>query len=126
VAGGVVGIATFVENPARAIEGFAEGEEIGSNILMSAREAFLAGGEEVHQEEAEVGFAGGEVDGREFVLTEMVDGFPTDLAAKAGFIAATLDAWEVAQEGEQDVLRKCQSVRGKEIPTSNIQKGSNG
>jgi hypothetical protein len=54
VAGQVIVIAAFRENPFGAGVGFAKGEKIGGDVLLGAREAFLAGGKLVHEDEAEV------------------------------------------------------------------------
>src|SRR5437867_270053 len=62
VAGGVQGVAAFGEGPAGAGVEFADGEEIGGDVLLGAGETFFGDGKLVHEGEAEVLFFGGEVD----------------------------------------------------------------
>src|SRR5436853_7668521 len=56
VADGVTSVSAFGENPTRAGVNFAQGEEVGGDVLMSAGKAFLGDGELVHEGEAEVVF----------------------------------------------------------------------
>ena len=99
--GGVVVVAAFGKGPFGAGVGFTEGEEIGGDILLGAREAFLAGGELVHESEAEVALFGGEVDGEE-AAAEAGGGFPADLAAEAGFIASAREGRQALEEKEEN------------------------
>ena len=54
VAGGVVSVATFGENPAGAGVNFPEREEVCRDVRMSLGEMLLSGGELIHKGEAEV------------------------------------------------------------------------
>jgi hypothetical protein len=65
MAGGIVVVAAFGENPFGAGIGFAEGKKIGGDILFGAWEFFLARGELVHEDEAEVALFAGEIDREE-------------------------------------------------------------
>src|SRR6266446_751772 len=105
VAGGVEGIAAFGEGPACAVVEFAESEEIGSDVLLGAGEAFFGDRELVHEGKTEVLFFSGEVDLEEPVA-ELVGGFPTDLATEAGFIAGTTDGGQMLEEIEEDGFEK--------------------
>ncbi len=105
VAGGIESVAAFGEGPAGASVEFAEGEEIGGDVLLGAGEAFFCDGELVHEGETEVLFFRGEVDLEE-PAAELVGGFPTDLAAKAGFIAGTTDGGQMLEEIEEDGFEK--------------------
>ena len=82
---------------------FAEREEVGCDVtvLFGVGEAFFGDEELVHESEADGGFVGGEIEGAKFAA-EFARGFPADLAAQAGFVAAALNAGEVAQESEED------------------------
>src|SRR5437773_2248204 len=83
--GGVEVVAAFGEGPAVAVVDFAEGEKVGGNVVVAGREDFFGNGELVHEGKTEVMFFGGEIDFVEAV-GELPFGFPTDLAAQAGFI----------------------------------------
>jgi len=82
MAGGVVSVAAFGENPFRAGVNFAEGEEVGGDVVMVSGEVFLGGRELVHDSEAEVVLSGGEVHFLEPVGA-LVGGFPANLAAES-------------------------------------------
>jgi hypothetical protein len=99
--GRVVVVAAFGESPFRTGVGFAEGEEIGGDILFGAREAFLTGGELVHESEAEVAFFGREIYSEE-AGTEAGGGFPADLAAEAGFIAGAGEGGQTLEEEKEN------------------------
>ena len=105
MADGVQRVATFAEDPAGAGEAFAQRENIGGDVLLGARNAFLRGGELVHEGEAEVVLAGAEVDAGE-TPAESAGSLPTDLAAKTGGISSGLDRAEIAQESEEDSLKE--------------------
>lgn len=80
---------------------FPEGEVIGSDAMVAAREAFFAYGELVHQREAKVVLFGGEIDFEE-TAGEQGGGFPADLAAETGFLASALNRVDVAKEVEKN------------------------
>ena len=98
-------VAPFGEDPFFAGVGFAQGEVIGSDVLVAPGEAFFGRGELVHQGEAQVVLFGGKIDRGE-AAAEMTGGFPTDLAAHAGFVARALNGTEVAEEREEDGLKE--------------------
>jgi len=79
---------------------FAESKEISGDVGMGGGEKFFAGGKLVHEGETEIGFLGGKVDGMEDAR-EFAAGFPADLAAQAGFVAAGGDIFEAAEKGEK-------------------------
>ena len=54
MAGGIVAVAAFAEDPFAADKGFAQGEIIGGDVRLASGETLFAGGELVHQGEAEV------------------------------------------------------------------------
>jgi len=101
VAGRVEVIAAFAEDPARGGVTFSQGEVIGGDVVLGFGEAFLGGGELVHEGEAEVVFFAGEIDGSE-AARETFASVPTDLLAEAGAVAGGLETAEGAQEGEED------------------------
>ncbi len=101
VAGGVVVVAAFGEDPLFAGIEFAQGEVVGGDVLLAEGEAFFGGGELVHQGEAEVVFFGGEIDGGK-AGGKVFGGFPADLAAEAGFVAGGADGGELAEEAVED------------------------
>jgi len=101
VGGGVVRVFAFGEGPFGAGEVFAQGEEVGGDVGVCFGEVFFAVGELVHEHDAEVGFFGGEIDGGEFGFAEAGGGFPTDLAAEAGFVAGGAEVGEAAEEDEE-------------------------
>lgn len=105
MAGGIEGIGCFTEVPAVAVKVLAEGEEVGGDVLVRARKTFFGHGKLVHEREAEVMLAGGEVDGEEAV-GEFAGSFPADLAAQAGRIAGGFDARKFAQEMEEDSFQE--------------------
>ena len=96
-------VAAFAKEPAARVTGFAKGEEIGSDVVMRGREAFLDGGELVHEGEADVVLFGAKVDGLERPW-ETAARFPADLAAQAGGIAAGFDGAEAIEEAVESVL----------------------
>src|SRR5213080_180854 len=49
VAGGVVEVASFAEDPAVIVKGFAEGKEVGGDVLFIFWKAFFGVGELVHE-----------------------------------------------------------------------------
>jgi hypothetical protein len=100
VAGGVEGVGFFDKGPASAGMDFAEGEEVLGDVGFGAREMFFGVGKLVHEDEAEVMFGGGEIDFKE-ARAEAGGGFPTDLAAEAGFIAGAADGVEVFEEEKE-------------------------
>jgi hypothetical protein len=101
VTSGVEGVTGLTEDPLAADEGFAEGEEIGGDIVVAFGKAFFATGELIHEGEAEVRFFGAEVDFGE-AAGEMLGGLPADLAAEAGLVASALDFGAVGEEVEED------------------------
>src|SRR4051812_22088386 len=52
VAGRVVGVAAFAEDPFAAVVGFAQGKIVGGDILFASGEALLGDRELVHEREA--------------------------------------------------------------------------
>jgi len=101
MAGGVVSVAAFGEDPFGAVMNFAEGEEVGGDVVMVFGEVFLGGGELVHEGEAEVVLPCGEVDFLEAVGA-LVGGFPANLTAESGLVAGSLDAGNVVEEVKED------------------------
>jgi len=101
MAGGVVGVGAFGEDPGFADERFPKGEKVGGDILLGAGESFFGDGELVHEGEAEVVFFGGEIDFKE-AGAEGLGGLPADLAAESGLVAGGLEGREAAQEGVED------------------------
>jgi len=82
VAGGVVVVAAFGEEPFGSGVDFAEGKEVSSDVGVVFWKMFFGDGELIHECEAEVLFFCAEVDFGEFVR-ELLTRFPTDLAAEA-------------------------------------------
>lgn len=111
VAGGVGMVAALGEVPAGASVDFAEREIVLGDVGIGAREAFFGNGKLVHEGEAEVVFAGGEIDFEEAV-PELGGGLPADLAAEAGFIAGGLDGAEVMEEEEEESFEEVPRIRG--------------
>jgi hypothetical protein len=101
VAGGVESIAAFTEDPTGSLETFAQGKEIGGDVLIVFGKAFLGGGELVHEGETDVMLFAGEVYGGKFT-SETLGGVPTDLAAEAGGVATNLKVSKTADELEDD------------------------
>src|SRR5207249_903964 len=101
VAGGVEGVPALGEGPAGAGVEFADGEEIGGDVLLGAGESFFGDRKLVHEGEAEILFFGGEVDFEE-TATELAGGFPTDLAAEAGFVAGGASRGKIFQETKEN------------------------
>ena len=101
MAGGIEGVAAFIEHPARAGVKFAQGEVIGGDVLVSMGKPLFGNGELVHEGESEVLFFGGEVYFEE-TTAEFAGGFPADLASEAGFITGALDVAELLHEVEED------------------------
>ena|ERR1041385_1183727 len=62
VAGGVEVIVAFAEDPAGSDVTFAQGEIVRGDVLLGFGEAFLGGGELVHETKAEVVFFAGKID----------------------------------------------------------------
>jgi len=53
MAGGIAGgVGAFAEDPAGAVEGFAEREVVGGDVLFASGKSFLGGRELVHQGES--------------------------------------------------------------------------
>ena len=105
MAGGVERVAAFGKGPAGAGVEFADGEEIGGDVLLGAGESFFGDGKLVHKGEAEILLFGGEVDFEE-TATELAGGFPTDLAAEARFVAGGANRGKVFQEAKEDGAKK--------------------
>ena len=105
MAGGVQGIATFVENPTSTGMNFAESEIIGSYVLVSAGKALFRDGELVHKGETEAMLFTGEID-FEKTAGKLFSGFPTDLTAETGLVAGTLDGVDTPKKAEQGSLEK--------------------
>jgi hypothetical protein len=95
----------FGENPASASVVPAEREVIGRDVavLGASGEAFLAGGELVHELEADVRFFGAEIDRAE-AAGELLRSFPANLATEASLVAARMTGAEATHEGEKDGL----------------------
>jgi len=91
----------FAEIPTGAGVHFAEREEIGGDVLVPARETLFGNGELIHKGETEVMLLRCEVHFLEFVRP-LAGGFPTDLAAKAGFVACAANVFEFPEEMEQN------------------------
>src|SRR4051794_7718484 len=105
VAGGVVGIAAFAEDPFAPGVGFAEGKVVSGDVERGFREALFRDGELVHEGEAEIVLFRGEVDGDE-TAGKGFGGLPTNLLAEAGGVAGRLDPREVFEEKEEDGFEK--------------------
>ncbi len=105
MAGGVGGVGCFGEDPFGAGKDFAEGKEIGGDIVLGTGESLFADRELVHEREAEVVFFGGEID-RGKAAGELAGGFPADLAAETGFVAGGLESGEFFEEKEQSGFEK--------------------
>ena len=101
MAGGVGTVAGFAEGPFAAGEGFAKGEVVRGDVLFAAREALFGDRKLVHERKAEVMFFGGEVHFEE-TAGVVLGGFPTDLAAEAGFVTGSLDVGQVLEKIEKD------------------------
>jgi hypothetical protein len=101
VADRIEGVAAFRKGPTRAGVEFAEGEEVGGDILIGTRKAFFSDGELIHEGEAEVLLFPGEIDS-EKTAAKAAGSFPTDLTAEAGFIACAVKFWKFSQEEEKD------------------------
>ena len=99
----VGGVAAFAEGPFAAGEIFAQGEVIGSDVLLGFGEALFGGGELVHEAKAEIVLFGAEVDAGEFVA-ETIGSFPTDLFAEAGVVAGGFEVAKFFEEVEEDGL----------------------
>jgi hypothetical protein len=63
VAGRVVSVAAFTEDPFAADKGFAQRQVIGGDVRLASRETLFGGGELVHQREAKILLFGSEVKG---------------------------------------------------------------
>src|SRR5947208_2442852 len=61
MAGGIAGVVAFGKDPTSALIDLAEGEEIGSDVLLASGKAFLSGGELIHERETKVVLLAGEV-----------------------------------------------------------------
>src|ERR1043165_2764167 len=105
MAGGIVVVAAFGEDPFLAGVGFAQREVIGGNVLVASGKAFFGGGKLVQKGEAQVVLFGGKIDRGE-TAAEMAGSLPTDLAAHAGFIARALNRAEFAEEREEDGFKE--------------------
>jgi len=105
MAGGVEGIPAFAENPPGARMFLAQGKVIGSDVLVTSRNALLRSGELVHESKTEIVLFGGEVHFCE-ATAELSGGFPTDLFAQAGFISCSFDRFHIFHEIEQDGFEK--------------------
>ena len=68
VAGGVVNVAAFAENPSRASMGFAEGKVVRSDVQLASGETLFGDGELVHEGEAQLALFGAEIHGQEAAL----------------------------------------------------------
>ena|ERR1043166_5366025 len=99
MAHGIRGVSAFGKDPARAGADFAQGEEVGGDVLMRAGKAFFGNGKLVHQGKAEIVLFRSEVDFDE-AGGELLSGFPTDLAAESRFVAGSAKAFELAKEIE--------------------------
>src|SRR5258706_14025044 len=97
---GVKVVARFAKEPTGSGETFAQGKEVGGDVLLSSWKAFSGGGELIHKGEAEVMLFGGKID-RVEPAAEMAGGIPTNLAAQAGGMAGSLDGLEVTEELEE-------------------------
>ena len=105
MAGGVAGVFAFGKDPACALIDFAQSEEIGGDVLLASREAFLSCGKLIHEGETEVVLFGGEVHfGKE--AAELTGGLPADLFAEASFVTGSFDRFEHAQEIKEDAGEK--------------------
>ena len=93
-------VRAFAKDPARAFVAFAQGEEVGGDVLLASGEALPGGGELLHEREAEIVLFAAEVDGNE-AAAEMAGGIPADLPAQSGGIARS---FERAQFGEEFVF----------------------
>jgi hypothetical protein len=115
VAGRVVVVGAFGEDPALADVVFAESKVVGGDVDFGLGESFLGDGELVHESETQVVFTGAKIDLTE-AIGEGVGGFPADLATEAVLIAGARDRAEVAQEEEKDGLNEVPIVgaTGKE------------
>jgi len=101
MAGGIEGVVAFVKGPAGAGVDFTESEIVGGDVLLASRETLFGDGELVHESEAEIGFGVGKVDLLE-TSGELGGGFPTDLAAEAGFVAGGFEVAKVIKEDKED------------------------
>src|SRR4051812_33994270 len=88
--GWIVGIVALHKNPAVALKDFAEGEEIGGDVLLAFGETLLGSRELVHEGKAEIMLLAGEVDGGKDGWIGL-GSLPTDLASQAGFVAGSLN-----------------------------------
>ena len=89
MAGGIVKVAAFGEDPALADIILPEGEVIGTNVLVGPGDSFLGKRKLVHQGEAHVLLLRGEVDLKK-AAGEKSGRFPADLAADAALITRGL------------------------------------
>src|SRR5882672_10520505 len=117
VAGGVVGVMAFGEDPFVAGENFSEGEEIGGDVRFGFGESFFSDGELVHEGKSEVVFFGTEID-REKAAGKLLSGFPADLAAETGFVAGALEVGHLTEKAEENGFEKIPIVGsdGKQRP----------
>ena len=117
VAGGVVGVMAFGEDPFVAGENFPEGEEIGGDVRFGFGESFFSDRELVHEGKSEVVFFGTEIDG-EKAAGKLLGGFPADLAAETGLVAGALEAGQLAEKAEENGFEEIPIVGsdGKQRP----------
>ena len=101
VAGEVVVVAAFAEEPFGAGEILAQRKEVGRDVGVVFGEMFFGAGELIHEGEAQVLLFCGEVYLGEFVRV-LLGSFPTDLTSEAGFVACRLEAREFFEEEEED------------------------
>ena len=98
-------VLSFGEKPPGAGVVLAQGEEVGSDVLMGAREAFFGDGKLVHEKEADVVLLTAEIDLGKGAGKALAS-FPADLATQPGFIAATFHVMGAEHEGIEDGFQK--------------------
>src|SRR5437016_14265933 len=97
VAGGIIEVAAFGEDPALADIILPEREVIGTNVLLGPRDSLLGKRKLVHQGEAHVLLLCGKVD-LEKAAGEKPGGFPADLATDAALITRGLQRVKIAEK----------------------------
>src|SRR4051812_35026113 len=97
VAGGVVNVAPFTENPLGSIVRFADCKIIAGDVLLSSGDPLSRNGKLVHESEAKITFLRAEIH-RQKAVGIMLSSFPTDLLAQSRFVARRLDRGKLLEE----------------------------
>ena len=101
VAGRIIGVASFAEDPFRAGVGFAESEVVRGNVLLAFWKTLFGDRELVHEREAKVVLFRREIDAQK-PAGILFGCFPTNLAAESGFIAGRLEVGHVLEKEEEN------------------------